>query len=157
VANTIAFSGVSELEDHNYGYVAKCLRGHTSKPRNNHFVTGAAFGVDTLCLYLCYAWRREATHTVVVPDGKHNEEIVQFALAMDLEVIVMPEGTDYMDRNTKMIQLSDILVAFPPTSEETGRGSSGAGTWSTIRRARKKGIPIYIYPLDRSNPWKENT
>jgi predicted Rossmann-fold nucleotide-binding protein len=117
------------------------------------FVTGAAPGVDTLCHYLAYAWRREAEHTLIVPNGKHNKDVVFFAMAMDIEVIAMPEGTDHLDRNSKMIGMADALLAFPGGSTELFRGS---GTWSTIRRARKKGIPIYSYPLDKSDPWREN-
>lgn len=152
---SLAVSGVSEIEEHEYGYIAKCLRPHIINSRNNHFITGAAKGVDTLAAYLCYAWKREATHTVVVPNGRHNIEIVQFALAMDLDVLQMPEGTDHLDRNTEMVRLAEILVAFPPTQNEELRGKGG-GTWSTIRRARKKGIPIYIYPVNRDKPWKED-
>jgi hypothetical protein len=152
---SLAVSGVSEIEESEYKYIAKCLRPHIINSRNKHFITGAATGVDTLAAYLCYAWRREATHTVVVPNGRHNTEIVQFALAMDLDVLQMPEGTDHLDRNTEMIKLAEILVAFPPTENEQLRGKGG-GTWSTIRRARKKGIPIYIYPVNRDKPWKED-
>jgi hypothetical protein len=153
---SVAFSGVSDLEEHQYNYVAKCIKGHIRRRRNNHFITGAAYGVDTLCAYLCYAWRREAHHTLVVPNDSHNEEVVHFAVAMDFEVVIMPEGTDYMSRNSRMVSMADTLIAFPPTSVEVKRGGSGAGTWSTIRRARKKVIPTYIYPLDRTEPWKEN-
>lgn len=150
---SVAFSGVQNLHDDQYLFVSTFVRRHVSKRGNNHFITGAATGVDTLCHYLCYAWAREAKHTIVVPNSKYNIEVVQFAIAMDLDVIYMPEGTDPLDRNTKMIEMAHILVAFPGGSKELYRGS---GTWSTIRRARKKGIPIYIYPLDKSDSWREN-
>jgi hypothetical protein len=152
----LAFSGHTEIPERSYGYVAKYVRMHVLFSDVDQIITGAAVGVDTLCHYLAYAWKREAQHTIVVPNGTYNIEIVHFALAMDLDVFFMPEGTDHLDRNTKMIQMADRLVAFPPTADEVNRGQGG-GTWSTIRRARKKGIPIFIYPLDQSKPWKENT
>jgi len=52
----------------------------------------------------------------------------------------------YMKRNDDIVADSHALVATPK-GEEVRRGS---GTWATIRRARKKGIPIYIiYPDGR--------
>jgi hypothetical protein len=153
---SVAFSGLSELEPKSYSYVAKCSRAHVEPVRHDRFITGAAFGVDTLAAYLAYAWRRDARHTIVVPGGAHNVEIVQFAIAMDLEVIYMPGNSTYMDRNSKMVNLADRLVAYPATEHEVVRGGESAGTWSTIRRARKKGIEMFIYPLNRAKPWKEN-
>ena len=48
----------------------------------------------------------------------------------------------YMKRNQDIVDASDILIATPHGPEEVR-----SGTWATIRRARKKGIPIYIvYP-----------
>lgn len=56
----------------------------------------------------------------------------------------MPEGTDYMDRNDQLVAWSDDLTAFPRTSIEELR----SGTWATVRRAQKKGIPVTIIPLN---------
>lgn len=48
----------------------------------------------------------------------------------------------YMKRNEAIVAASDVLIATPHGTEELR-----SGTWATIRRARKKGIPIYIvYP-----------
>ena len=48
----------------------------------------------------------------------------------------------YMKRNQDIVDASDVLIATPHGPEEVR-----SGTWATIRRARKKGIPIYIvYP-----------
>lgn len=48
-----------------------------------------------------------------------------------------------IDRNGHIVDDSDILFACPKDTKEELR----SGTWSTIRRARKKGIPIvYIWP-----------
>ena len=45
----------------------------------------------------------------------------------------------YMVRNQDIIDASNTLIATPHGPEEVR-----SGTWATIRRARKKGIPIYI-------------
>ena len=55
----------------------------------------------------------------------------------------MPDGTDYMDRNSRLIEISYDLHAFPMTAEEEVR----SGTWSTVRRARRKGMIVTIIPL----------
>lgn len=55
----------------------------------------------------------------------------------------MPDGSDYMDRNQRIVDISIDLTAFPRTHRE-----ERSGTWSTVWRARKKGIPIIIIPIN---------
>ena len=52
-------------------------------------------------------------------------------------VIYPPD--EYMVRNQNIVNAADVLVACPknPDSEELR-----SGTWATVRRARKRGIPI---------------
>jgi hypothetical protein len=45
-----------------------------------------------------------------------------------------------LDRNTDIVSASDLLIATPGEFAEVMR----SGTWSTIRRARKRKIPLYI-------------
>lgn len=47
---------------------------------------------------------------------------------------------DYLDRNQDIVDESNILVATPRKFRESRR----SGTWATVRRARKKPIPIII-------------
>lgn len=46
----------------------------------------------------------------------------------------------YLVRNQDIIDKSDILIACPAEKKEQLR----SGTWSTVRKARKKGIPIIV-------------
>ena len=46
-----------------------------------------------------------------------------------------------LQRNGFIVSLSDELIACPEGCQETNR----SGTWSTVRRARKKKIPIHIF------------
>jgi hypothetical protein len=46
---------------------------------------------------------------------------------------------EYLERNKKIVDRSDVLLAAPKGPEELR-----SGTWSTIRYARKKGIPVEI-------------
>jgi hypothetical protein len=47
---------------------------------------------------------------------------------------------DYLTRNRKIVDASDVIIATPKSSEEELR----SGTWATIRYARKKGKKVYI-------------
>lgn len=58
-------------------------------------------------------------------------------------VVAWRPPLDYLDRNQNIVNEADMLVACPYRRDEQLR----SGTWATIRRARKKGIPIMlIYP-----------
>jgi len=59
------------------------------------------------------------------------------AFAMSNEIL---PPLSYMVRNQAIVDAADILVAIPKEKDEILR----SGTWATIRRARKKKIPIYI-------------
>lgn len=48
---------------------------------------------------------------------------------------------DYMTRNSAIVAASEALVAAPRLPEAQ---SFRSGTWATIRRARRKLIPVYI-------------
>ena len=56
------------------------------------------------------------------------------------------EQKDFITRNHDIVDNSSILVAFPETKEEQLR----SGTWSTIRYARNKILPIMIIFRDGS-------
>lgn len=47
----------------------------------------------------------------------------------------------YLARNEAIVAGSDVLVAVPEGPEKDYPRS---GTWATVRRARKAGIPIYV-------------
>ena len=107
-------------------------------------VSGAAYGVDSQCAR--WALVQKIPVTLTIPVGRwHNR-----ALANGEPDVVLVEG-GYMARNDETIRRSDVLIAFPETPHEETR----SGTWATVRRARKKGIPIYFFPLDGSTPYRE--
>jgi hypothetical protein len=50
----------------------------------------------------------------------------------------------YLLRDEQMVKEIDLLIATPDSFEEKVRGS---GTWATVRKARKHGVPIiFIFP-----------
>lgn len=64
---------------------------------------------------------------------------------------VMYEPKPYMARNQDIVDASNVLIATPHGPEVMH-----SGTWATIRRARKKGIPIYI-AMPNGKVIRENT
>ena len=59
--------------------------------------------------------------------------------------IVLPERP-YMERNHRIVRMSDLLLAVPKQEDSMNR----SGTWATIRYARKLGAShIIIYPSGR--------
>ena len=111
----------------------------------DEFISGAAYGVDTVLAKAAIERYPDKKHRVIIPAAHYNTYWSQsFILDKNIHIDWMPHGTDYMDRNQVMVDLADHLIAFPRTSNEELR----SGTWATIRRARNKGIPIEIIPLD---------
>lgn len=149
----ISFTGPENLLPEHISLIEKTLQNYTWGDR---YVSGAAHGVDTVCALEMLDLCPEAEHQLIVPNYRHNEDLVELWVDMGkvnpkFSVIFMPRHTGPLDRNTKMVELSTHQVAFPESQEEKVR----SGTWSTIRRARKKGIPTYFYPLSGTPPWTE--
>jgi len=52
----------------------------------------------------------------------------------------------YYDRNSRIVEASDELIAFQIKTRE----SEGLGTADTIEKAKKKGIPVKVFEYDLS-------
>jgi hypothetical protein len=120
-------------------------------------IVAAALG--TLFAPVALAAHPTAAHIVVRPAAPHNGAIVRAVAAAGGTVLDAPEGrttgASYLLRNDLLLVGASVLFAFPPTATEVLRGRGG-GTWSTVRRARKAGLPIHVFPLDGSAPWVEH-
>ncbi len=46
----------------------------------------------------------------------------------------------YLERNRRIVDESEVLVACPRSAVEELR----SGTWATVRYARKRGVPVYL-------------
>lgn len=61
--------------------------------------------------------------------------------SLDADIIYSPD--DYISRNQHIVRITDVLIAFPKSTQEELR----SGTWSTVRFARKLKKPhAIIYP-----------
>ena len=60
-------------------------------------------------------------------------------------IVFKPEYNRYpgriapLMRNTQIVELADYLIAFPDNESR--------GTWDSVRKANKKGIPVSIYKV----------
>jgi hypothetical protein len=146
----LAASGVVDPEEHvadPESIVREALSSRFKTPPYR-IRTGAAKGIDTLVARVAYELWPKAIHEIVVPAAPHNEEIVKFGEERHFAVIKMPpekdDTTAYMKRNDYLVKGMDWLIAFPATSTPKRR----SGTWSTVRRAEKRGLGLTLVPLE---------
>lgn len=65
---------------------------------------------------------------------------------MDCDILpgeIIHDRLPYMDRNQAIVDACSQLIAIPHYPETDPR-SARSGTWSTVRRARAKGITIHL-------------
>jgi predicted Rossmann fold nucleotide-binding protein DprA/Smf involved in DNA uptake len=115
-------------------------------------MTGCAYGIDTDVLRAALELWRGVKVIFAVPDAPHNVAMVNMIQAnymaqMTEHFIKCADpsvGKRYMARNDWMAEHATCLASFPHTSKEQIR----SGTWSTIRRFRKRDKEVYIFPLN---------
>lgn len=105
--------------------------------------SGAAPGVDTIAFYASFArWGATAQHVFVPAGLMYNQDLVSLAKSEGCEITRVEGG--YLKRDDAMVKGADLLIAFPNSMREELR----SGTWATIRRAWKRGVPVRYLPLD---------
>jgi len=126
--------------------VEEALRSIPSVPEE--FTTGGPYGVDTIAAeYGFQIYRHRCSiFRLCYPRGFAYNERTQ-----DYANLIMAIDGGYLKRDDALVRYCNVLAAFPRTSNEERR----SGTWATIRRARKAGRFIMVFPLDNSTPWRE--
>lgn len=118
------------------------IRAVLVRIRADRYVTGGADGVDTTVHFAAAQLWPDAKHLVLAPRAPWSERVASGA-----QIEFAPEGRSvsdaYMRRNDQLVAASPLLVAFPRSGVEKLR----SGTWATIRRARKAGLEVRIFPL----------
>lgn len=100
---------------------------------------GDCIGSDTDFHNLCMNYRKEH------PNKKIRKEIfpsndLKFRAFNEPDLINVKQSTN-LQRNLKIIKYSSILIACPI---DKNKEQLRCGTWSTIRKARKEKLIIYI-------------
>lgn len=63
--------------------------------------------------------------------------------------VILHEPRSYQDRNRAIVHACTLLIAAPKGMQEEQR----SGTWSTVRYARKVGVPVTIlWPEPQATP-----
>ena len=118
------------------GVVTSVLAVHV--PHADRYVTGGCIGGDAFIGRWLYVNRPEARHAVVVPADRSRVD--EWWAGLDVELIEMPAGTSYADRNARLVAEAEggAVFAFPLHPEHDPR-SRRSGSWQTVRMARHVG------------------
>jgi predicted Rossmann fold nucleotide-binding protein DprA/Smf involved in DNA uptake len=132
----VAFTGTRSVIAKDEALIRKTVQ---SLPSDSTVITGGCLGVDTLVAKIAHELGLKV-HTVM-PHNRTQADPYWRTRCSTFEE--MPEGTDYRDRNTRMVVLCDRLIAFPNKAEDHG-ASRRSGTWMTVRIARKLGKDVLV-------------
>lgn len=137
------FTGTRRLEPEHYEQINTVLG---SLADATEFTTGGALGVDGYVVHAVeelFPWVRQR---IIFPaDFKAvDREIYDWANSGGAELIQMPPGSSYRDRNARILDYSEVLISFPLKEAALEKRS---GTWMTIRMAQKRDIPTQTFIL----------
>lgn len=130
MTETVGFTGTQNLSTKDYETVRSIV---LSLPSDIRVVVGGCIGVDDYVAYVAFN------------SGYHVHAIIPFnrsKVAPDWRDYCttyeeMPEGTDYRDRNTRIVEeVTDRLIAIAGYPENDPQ-SRRSGTWMTVRIARR--------------------
>ncbi len=100
---------------------------------------GDCVGADTDFHELCMAYKKEYPNkTITIHIFPPNNKSLRAFNKAD----ILMEEKPYLERNLNIIKNSSILIACPI---DKNKEELRFGTWSTIRKARKCKIPIYLF------------
>jgi hypothetical protein len=131
---TVSFTAARKFDAGGQNTIINVLTAHL--PYADRYVTGACTGGDALIGLWLVTHRRGARHVVVVPANRSRIDPwwEPFA-AGTVEVIEMPPGTTYADRNQRLVNEGTMLFGFPGYPEADPR-SDRSGSWQAIRMSR---------------------
>ena len=123
----IGFTASRELSYKQKMFIFKII----SKLKAQKFITGGCWGGDEAIAMAINKYHPNIPHTVIVPYNRSqvSQKAIQCASPKD-NIIWMPEQTSYRDRNKKIVELSDKIIAF-------WNGNMRSGTKMTINIAKK--------------------
>lgn len=136
---TISFTAARDLDGQGREVILNVL---VQVPLADCYVTGGAIGGDAFIGRWLALNHPEAEHVVIVPADRSRvdpwwlEPGVRCSALV--EIIEMPEGTTYADRNWQVVQRGTMVYALPAYPEDDPR-SLRSGTWQAARMARRAG------------------
>lgn len=138
---TVSFTAARDLDDGGREVILNVLI--TAVPLADRYITGGCIGGDAFIGRWLLEHRPEAEHVIIVPADRSRVDrwwfsVGSFSPGTSLEIIRMPAGTTYADRNYQLVQRGTMMFGFPAYPEHDPR-SLRSGTWQTIRMSRRAG------------------
>lgn len=133
LAETISFTAARDMDEYARGLMYNVL--DTQIPYVSRYVTGGARGGDSFAGQWLWTMQPNAEHVIVVPANRSQVDPWWERVGATVTLIEMPPGTDYADRNLRLVEEADAVVGFPAYPEADKR-SQRSGTWQTIRMAK---------------------
>lgn len=134
----------SELRNETKGWI----RDRVEFIRPTGIVTGGCVGFDHIMGEYCALRWPDLSHTVIVPADRSRVAAWWRQPNMThVEVIEMPPGTTYRDRNVELVERSAVMLGQPDLPEDDPR-SRRSGTWQTLRMARHVGVGVDLALTD---------
>lgn len=143
------FTGIVALDGPQTARVREVV---ANLPPADRYVTGAAYGVDTVAAEAAMDFWPDVEHIVCVPRAYYNHKAAARLGERGARLVTAPvrksTSASYMARNDLMVSylagdVDGALTAFPLTPYEEQR----SGTWATLRRARKHNALVQLAPL----------
>jgi hypothetical protein len=138
---TVSFTAARDLDKQGQAVISNVLTVRV--PHVDRYVTGGAVGGDAFIGRWLAVNRPWSEHLVVIPADQSRVDPwwLEFDRAGSdarVELLYMPPGTIYADRNARLVDEGSALVDFPAYPEDDPR-SARSGSWQTIRMARRAG------------------
>jgi len=138
---TVSFTAARDLDKGGEECILNVLI--TGVPLADRYVTGGCIGGDAFIGRWLALNRPDAQHVVIVPADRSRVDPwwLEFDRAghdARVELILMPPGTTYADRNAQLVMRGTMLYGFPAYPEDDPR-SLRSGSWQTLRMARLAG------------------
>lgn len=141
--------------------VAPAVREIVELAHADLHISGACIGVDQFVATTLLEVQPESRQRIIVPRNRQKVDLdwlAEMRAHPNVEVIFMPSGTTYFDRNLALLgepfnglrnsdaiprTRPDMVVGLP----RWPAGVARSGSWWTIRAAQRAGIGTMVVPL----------
>lgn len=143
----IGFTGTRRVPDYRVRDVLDWVDERVATLGGTEYTTGACVGFDALVAPHLLKTRPDDLHRLIVPANRAQVDTDMFHEFLTHSggwkaIELMPAGTTYRDRNERILDHADVLLAVADAPENAGR-SARSGTWMTVRIARKRFLPVH--------------
>jgi hypothetical protein len=138
---TVTFTGARDITE---SEALRVIQAVFALPEHTRIISGGALGVDTVAALAVVMSQTHRMLHVVLPCTTEPRDVGWLEAASTWER--MPPGTTFKQRDARMVEVGDRVIAFPLYPENDPR-SKRSGTWMTVRLANRAGKPVKIHVL----------